>query len=200
MADEYSEWGLPAERIANKTRHLDLAPSWSWACLHNVCVTNAIFRDRIRGMPVVSEATIISLPPPTEFERLRPISQRLQSMTFAVKIKGQLRRCKWKDIKNNEIIPYEAEEIKDSHRGFAHADVPISDNEMELYCIKLARFSVHSGEGSVLHDYGMMLTPAEHNRSQYRRVGLYIEPVFRDVGLEHMMFPEHVTCSVVEVI
>ena len=200
MAEESSERGSPAERIANKTRRLDLAPSWSWACIYGVGVTNKVWRDRMIGKPVVSQATIISLPPPTEFERLRPISQRLQSITFSVKIKGQLRRCKWKDIENTEIVPYEAEEIKSSDRGSAYADVPIPDNQMELYCIKLARFPVQSQPGIIGYDYGMMLTPAEHNRGQYRRVGLYIEPFVTNADLEHIMFPEHVTCSVVEVI
>jgi len=118
-----------------------------------------------------------------------------------MRIKGQFRQCKLAESKFFFLEPFEADETKHP-RGYGRIfpDAPIVDEKMELYCLNLVRTSSGDGfDGSgVGADYGIVLTPSEHNRSQYLRVGLFIEAYYGD--LVHRMFPAHIPCSVVEVI
>ncbi|PNP78809.1 hypothetical protein FNYG_07850 [Fusarium nygamai] len=86
-----------------------------------------------------------------------------------------------------------------ARRGELHADVPILDDTIELYCLKLARLDFgHDDDGTVGVDYGIVLTPSGYREGQYRRVGLYHESFFRD--RKYGMFPAHVPYSIVEII
>ena len=191
-----------ANALLRRTQHLNLAPSWSWACLSGASVTNEFWRLESSMSFHYSTTCVIKLPAPTQFERLRRMPHGEKSLPYSISIKDQFRRCKESTSLRRShsfyLEPFVADETNNSGRcGELHADVPILDDTIELYCLKLARLDFGHNDGTVGVDYGMVLTPNDHRAGQYRRVGLYHESFYSD--RQYIMFPAHVPYSVVEI-
>lgn len=154
-------------------RKTDSVPSWSWASVSTARVLYEYFD--MSEEPQVKPSIMLQiekLPDPTAFVRINT-SSPTDASKFAVRLRGMLCHSLstngWRDDGfHRQIYP---SSIGDSGSYEFIPDAPFSDN-IPLYCLLMIRLQ-HEVTVYRDTDFGLVLTPVDLLKNQYRRIGYF---------------------------
>ena len=191
--------------IKYRLRH-DFAPSWSWASISGGTITNTFIQLAGYGRRrLTARASVETLPSPTTFSRANVLPP-VNAPQFAIKIRGMFCRGIATDGWRKDGVMsyiYPASEEVDSEKNLPELvlDTPLNVYT-ELYCLLLAGIkheNIDFDDRQPMTDLGIVLTPVDSSRTQYRRVGVFQEEVWpRHEGMR--MFGSPIPESVIEIV